>query len=85
MLQEKNDAHNLSPKKEAPPANQQGAGIALMVMSDLIGGLFVGGALGFLAHYFFKTPSFVFAIFIFLGGISGLVNIFRYVAKEQKK
>ena len=63
--------------------DRQGAGLAVTIMSDLLGGLIAGGVIGFLIQQFFDTKPFILGIFIFLGGIAGLLNVYKYVRRIE--
>lgn len=63
--------------------DRQGAGLAVTIMSDLLGGLIAGGVIGFLIQRFFDTKPFIVGIFIFLGGIAGLLNVYKYVRRIE--
>ncbi len=63
--------------------DRQGAGLAITIMSDLLGGLIAGGVIGFLIQRFFDTKPFILGIFIFLGGIAGLLNVYKYVRRIE--
>ena len=63
--------------------DRQGAGLAVTIMSDLLGGLIAGGVIGFLIQRFFDTKPFILGIFIFLGGIAGLLNVYKYVRRIE--
>lgn len=65
-------------------SGRQGAGLAVTIMSDLLGGLIAGGVIGFLIQRFFDTKPFILGIFIFLGGIAGLLNVYKYVRRIEK-
>ena len=63
--------------------DRQGAGLAITIMSDLLGGLIAGGVIGFLIQRFFDTKPFILGVFIFLGGIAGLLNVYKYVRRIE--
>ncbi len=63
--------------------DRQGAGLAITIMSDLLGGLIAGGVIGFLIQRLFDTKPFILGIFIFLGGIAGLLNVYKYVRRIE--
>lgn len=63
--------------------DRQGAGLAVTIMSDLLGGLIAGGVIGFLIQRFFDAKPFILGIFIFLGGIAGLLNVYKYVRRIE--
>ncbi len=63
--------------------DRQGVGLAITIMSDLLGGLIAGGVIGFLIQQFFDTKPFILGVFIFLGGIAGLLNVYKYVHRIE--
>lgn len=71
-------------EKDVRKLDQQGVGLAVMIVSDLLGGLIIGGALGFFVQCFFHTKPFVLVLFIFLGSVAGLVNVFRHARRIEK-
>ncbi|MFL1780767.1 ATP synthase protein I [Candidatus Hepatincolaceae symbiont of Richtersius coronifer] len=67
----KQDAKSISPNRKA-------ISIALNSSLELICGLIVGGAIGYMLDKLFKTGFIFFIIFVFLGFIAGVVNLYRY-------
>ena len=43
-------------------SGRQGVGLAVTIMSDLLGGLIAGGVIGFLIQRFFDTKPFILGI-----------------------
>ena len=60
-------------------------GIALAVACDLLAGLIVGGLIGYVLYSYFHLHLLVFGLFIFLGGLAGVVNVFKTLSKLSKE
>ena len=62
--------------------------VLTMVFSDLISGVLVGMAIGYVLYKVFDLHIFVIAIFVLLGGIASILNLYRSVksiSKEHQK
>lgn len=85
-LQEKIDAL----KNKVTPSRRkgwetQGVGLLIMILSDLLGGLLVGAALGYLFQTLFHLHHSVIGVFVLLGGLAGLLNVFKTGVKAEKE
>lgn len=58
--------------------------IGFRIGTELLSGVLVGGAIGFLLDNFFNTKPWLLILFLFLGGIAGFLNVYRF-AKAQEK
>ncbi|MBE6449814.1 MAG: hypothetical protein E7013_03885 [Alphaproteobacteria bacterium] len=62
--------------------------VLTMVFSDLISGVLVGTAIGYLLYRIFDLHVFVIAVFVLLGGFASILNLYRSVkviSKENQK
>ena len=62
--------------------------VLTMVFSDLISGVLVGMAIGYVLYKVFDLHIFVIAVFVLLGGIASILNLYRSVksiSKEHQK
>jgi F0F1-type ATP synthase assembly protein I len=50
----------------------------------MIGGVLVGAGIGYLCQRFLGWSKISFAVFLILGGIAGILNIYRFLKKEDK-
>ena len=59
-------------------------GRALRISTELIGGIVVGGAIGWaLDHWLGNKKPWLFILFFLLGAVAGIMNIVRAAAKEK--
>lgn len=61
------------------------AKIGFRIGAELISGVIVGGGIGYLLDDFFETQPLLLIIFLFLGGIAGFLNIYRFVKSMEKE
>ena len=59
-----------------------GFGMIVLIISDLVGGLVLGAALGVLSWKMLGWGPLSFGIFFILGGIGGLLNLHRYLGEK---
>ena len=59
--------------------------IVATILSDLIGGLLVGGVIGYALYRYLDWPVIVFGVFTLLGGIAGLLNMYRSLSEIERK
>ncbi len=84
-LKEKIIALNQKIENSVPhQRKQEGIGVLIGILSDLLGGLIAGGVIGFVIYHFFETKLYILAIFIFLGGIAGVFNVYKYMHHLEK-
>lgn len=80
--QNRNESQYKKPKKAFTSGSDLGMG--MKIASDLIAGVLVGTFLGYhLDKYFEMKPLFII-IFVFVGFISGMVNVYRTAQKMEK-
>jgi ATP synthase protein I len=65
-----------------PPARSRGAnggdmGAALRISTELIGGVVVGGGIGWMLDWALRTGPLLFILFFLLGAAAGILNVFR--------
>lgn len=59
--------------------------ISVTILTDLLGCIFIGCAIGLCLQKFLGTPSILTAGLTILGGIAGLYTTTRYAMREDKK
>ncbi len=59
--------------------------VGFRVGTEMLSGVLVGGALGFLVDRFLETKPLWLIIFLFLGGAAGVLNVYRFVKSEENK
>jgi ATP synthase protein I len=59
---------------------ETGLGTAFAVAAYLVAGLAVGAAIGWLLDAWLHTRPWLFVVFFFLGGASGILNVYRMVS-----
>lgn len=57
----------------------QGIGYAMRVGSELIAALIVGVGIGYLLDEWLGTRPWLMALFLFIGGAAGVMNVYRLV------
>ena len=55
------------------------------VGTELVSGVIVGGALGWVLDYFCHTEPWLLILFLLFGGIAGFLNVYRFVKKEEQQ
>lgn len=73
--------------RKAPTPGQGVAGynVAVTILTDLLGSIFIGCAIGLFLQYVFKTSVLLTAGLTLLGGVSGLYTTARYAMRLEKK
>jgi len=56
-----------------------------IVVSDLLSGLLVGGAIGYMCYHYLHCHLIVCAVLILLGGFAGLINMHRSLSQLERK
>lgn len=54
------------------------------VSTELLSGVVVGAAIGYLLDGYWGTRPWLLIIFLFLGGAAGFLNVYRFVKNEGK-
>ncbi|MBQ8661137.1 MAG: AtpZ/AtpI family protein [Alphaproteobacteria bacterium] len=55
------------------------------VGTELLSGVLVGAAVGYVLDGLFGTRPWLLVIFMFLGGAAGVVNVYRFAKGEEQK
>ena len=83
-LQEK--IHSLKKReKEKSRSSDQGYGIAIVMMTDLVSCILIGLAIGLFFQKMFHTHVLLTAFLTILGGIAGFYSVVRFALSEGKK
>ena len=64
--------------------NMYGYNIAVVMLTDLLGCILVGLAIGLFFQKFFHTSALLTAGMTFLGGIAGVYTVIRFAIQEDK-
>ena len=62
-----------------------GYNVSITILTDLLGCIFIGCAIGLFLQKFFNTSPLLTAGLTILGGIAGLYSTIRYAIREDKK
>ncbi|MBP5856595.1 AtpZ/AtpI family protein [Marivibrio halodurans] len=75
------EAAHGSDRKRSPEERSrwQGIGYAMRVGSELIAALIVGVGIGYLLDEWLGTRPWLMALFLFIGGAAGVMNVYRLV------
>ncbi len=76
--------HNQIVGKVPGKQNKHGPGLAITIMSDLMGGLIAGGIIGYLIMRAWDLQPYVLGMFLLLGGFAGMLNVYKYVRRIEK-
>ena len=76
---------NQENKKVAIGDGAQGYNVAVTILTDLLGCIFIGCAIGFLCQFLFKTSVLLTAGLTLLGGVAGLYTTVRYAMRLERK
>lgn len=88
------ETENLNAEIEAVRQKQQGESrpkavggysVAITILTDLIGCIVVGFAVGLFLQKVFQTSVLLTAGLTLLGGIAGLYTVARYAMRQEKK
>lgn len=72
--------------RSAAASGDKGAALskAMRISTELIGGIVVGGAIGYALDYWLGNQKpWLFILFFLLGAAAGIVNVVRMAAKEK--
>ena len=75
------DARKAKKESEAVHASKSG----FRVGTELLSGVLVGAAIGYLLDRFLNTQPWLLVLFIFLGGGAGVLNVYRFVKSEESR
>ena len=68
-------------KNKEPPSS---IGTAFKLSTELVSAVAVGTIIGFILDNTFGTKPWVILIFFFVGGIAGIINVFRSAKNMQR-
>lgn len=66
-------------------AAASGVNFGFRLVTELIGGVVIGGGLGCFFDSIFSTDPILFIIFLLFGGAAGVLNSYRMVKKREEK
>jgi F0F1-type ATP synthase assembly protein I len=66
-------------------AGVNGYNISVTILTDLLGCIFIGCAVGLFLQKFFNTSPLLTGGLTILGGVAGLYSTIRYAIREDKK
>ena len=55
------------------------------VATELLSGVLVGAAIGFFLDRMLDTKPWLLVVFLLLGGVAGILNVYRFVQSEENK
>ncbi|HLH89746.1 MAG TPA: AtpZ/AtpI family protein [Xanthobacteraceae bacterium] len=61
----------------SPGPDRSGVARALRLSSELVGGVVVGGAIGYALDYWLGIRPWGFIVFVLLGFVAGIINLMR--------
>ena len=61
------------------------AKVGFRIGAELISGVIVGAGIGYLLDILFGTRPLLLIIFLFLGGVAGFLNVYRFVKSMEKE
>ncbi len=82
------DIQAMKQKTRQPAGLGRGANdynVALTIMTDLLGNIFIGCAIGLCLQWLFQTSVLLTAGLTLLGGVSGLYTTVRYGLRQERK
>ena len=81
LKKKESDARKAKKESEAVHASKAG----FRVGTELLSGVLVGAAIGYLLDRFLNTQPWFLVLFIFLGGGAGVLNVYRFVKSEESR
>ena len=66
-------------------SEMNGYNISVTILTDLLGCIFIGCAIGLFLQKFFGSSPLLTAGLTILGGVAGLYSTIRYALREDKK
>ena len=60
-----------------------GIGMAFQISAELISGVLVGAGIGYILDELFDFHNVFLLIFIILGSLAGILNVYRYIKKTE--
>lgn len=76
---------NLARKGKQETDYSRASKIGFRIGTELISGVLVGGAIGYLLDEIFATRPVLLIIFLFFGGIAGFLNVYRFVKSIENQ
>jgi len=88
-IEELNEEIQALKKKAKKPvrgnAGVRGYNISITILTDLLGCIFIGCAIGLFLQKMFHTSPLLTAGLTLMGGVAGLYSTIRYAMRQEKK
>ena len=81
IKQQEKEARKDKPESDFAYAAKTG----FRVGTELVSGVVVGTAVGYVLDSIFDSRPLLLIIFLFLGGVAGFLNVYRFVKNEDDK
>lgn len=81
IKQQEKEARKDKPESDFAYAAKTG----FRVGTELVSGVVVGAAVGYVLDRIFDSRPLLLIIFLFLGGVAGFLNVYRFVKNEDDK
>lgn len=81
IKQQEKEARKDKPESDFAYAAKTG----FRVGTELVSGVVVGTAVGYVLDRIFDSRPLLLIIFLFLGGVAGFLNVYRFVKNEDDK
>ena len=81
IKQQEKEARKDKPESDFAYAAKTG----FRVGTELVSGVVVGTAVGYVLYRIFDSRPLLLIIFLFLGGVAGFLNVYRFVKNEDDK
>ena len=75
----------LKAKEKTESQFAHAAKVGFRIGAELISGVIVGAGIGYLLDILFGTRPLLLIIFLFLGGVAGFLNVYRFVKSMEKE
>lgn len=73
-------------RREKPESSYAyAAKVGFRVGTELLAGVLVGAALGYVLDLYFGTKPWLLVTFLFFGGAAGFLNVYRFVKNAEDK
>lgn len=84
-IQQLKKKENLSRAEKTETDYTRASKIGFRIGTELISGVIVGGCIGYLLDNLFELRPILLITFLFLGGVAGFLNVYRFVKSIENK